>query len=223
MYLVYFPQNKEEEAKQILSKIYPPDEVEEEMRAMKESIETEKAEEGLIGHTFSQKLSGAWSNTVFRRGLYAGITVQVVQQFVGINTVMYYSPTIVQFAGIASNSTALALSLVTSGLNAVGTILSMVFIDRFGRRRLMLISMIGIIVCLTVLSATFYQAAHHAPSISDLDSRSFGSNSTCQAYTNSPNFSSWTCMQCLQKDCAFCANSQSEVSSTKFLYMSFFC
>lgn len=186
---------------------------------MQESIEIEKAEEGLIGHSLAQKLRGALSNSVVRRALYAGITVQVAQQFVGINTVMYYSPTIVQFAGIASNSTALALSLVSSGLNAVGTILSMVFIDRCGRRKLMLISMIGIFVCLVMLSVTFNQAAHHAPAVSNQDTLSFGANSTCQAYTKAPNLSSWNCMQCLQKSCAFCARSENEVSSSKFLYM----
>ncbi|KAG4945986.1 hypothetical protein JHK87_041993 [Glycine soja] len=186
-----YRQNKEEEAKYILSKIYRPSEVEDEMRAMQESIETEREEEG--------------------------ITVQVAQQFVGINTVMYYSPTIVQFAGIDSNSTALALSLVTSGLNAVGSILSKVFIDRYGRRKLMLISMIGIIVCLIMLSVTFNQAAHHAPAISNQDTLSFGANSTCRAYTKAPNFSSWNCMHCLQVDCAFCASSKSDVSVTKDL------
>lgn len=205
-----YRQSKEEEAKIILTKIYRPGEVEDEMKAMHESIEAEKAEEGLIGHSLAQKLKGAWSNDVVRRGLYAGITVQVVQQFVGINTVMYYSPTIVQFAGIASNSTALALSLVTSGLNAVGTILSMILIDRFGRRKLMLISLIGICVSLVMLSVTFNIASHHAPAISKHDSLSFGGNSTCNAYATAPNFSSWNCMKCLHEDCAFCANTQSE-------------
>ncbi|KAH1040940.1 hypothetical protein GYH30_023684 [Glycine max] len=206
-----YRQNKEEEAKHILSKIYRPSEVEEEMRAMQESVEAERAEEGLIGHSLAQKLKNVLANDVVRRALYAGITVQVAQQLLGINTVMYYSPTIVQFAGIASNSTALALSLVTSGLNAVGSILSMLFIDRYGRRKLMLISMIGIIVCLIMLSVTFNQAAHHAPAISNQDTLSFGANSTCQAYTKAPNFSSWNCMHCLQVDCAFCASSESDV------------
>ncbi|KAK7332407.1 hypothetical protein VNO80_29158 [Phaseolus coccineus] len=206
-----YRQNKEEEAKHILSKIYRPSEVEEEMRAMQESVKTEREEEGLIGHSLAQKLKSALANDLVRRALYAGVTVQVAQQFVGINTVMYYSPTIVQFAGIASNSTALALSLVTSGLNTVGSILSMVFIDRCGRRKLMLISMIGIIVCLVTLSATFNLAAHHAPAISKQDTVSFGANFTCQPYTKAPNFSSWNCMHCLQVDCAFCASSKSDV------------
>jgi len=218
-YLICFPQNKEEEAKHILSKIYRPSEVEEEMRAMQESVKTEREEEGLIGHSLAQKLKSALANDVVRRALYAGITVQVAQQFVGINTVMYYSPTIVQFAGIASNSTALALSLVTSGLNTVGSILSMVFIDRCGRRKLMLTSMIGIILCLVTLSAIFNLAAHHAPAISKQDTVSFGANFTCQPYTKAPNFSSWNCMHCLQVDCAFCASSESDVSCTNVVYL----
>ncbi|QCD77221.1 inositol transporter 4 [Vigna unguiculata] len=206
-----YRQSKVEEAKHILSKIYRPSEVEEEMRAMEESVKSAREEEGLIGHSVVQKVKNALGNDVVRRALYAGITVQVAQQFVGINTVMYYSPTIVQFAGIASNSTALALSLVTSGLNAVGSVVSMLFIDRFGRRKLMLLSMIGIIVCLVILSATFNLAAHHAPAISNQDTVSFGANFTCQPYTKAPNFSSWNCMQCLHVGCAFCASTENDV------------
>jgi len=47
---------------------------------------------------------------------------QIFQQLVGINTVMYYSPSIVELAGFASHQTALLLSLIVSGLNALGTI-----------------------------------------------------------------------------------------------------
>ncbi|CAK8531437.1 unnamed protein product [Lathyrus sativus] len=173
-----YRQSKEEEARVILSKIYRPNEVEEEMKAIHDSIEAEKADESLIGHSLGQKLKSAWPNNVVRRGLYAGITVQVVQQFVGINTIMYYSPTIVQFVGIASNSTALSLSLVTSGLNTIGTIVSMVSIDRFGRRKLMLVSLVGIFVSLVVLSVTLNQASHHALAVNKLDSLNFGGNST---------------------------------------------
>ncbi|KAK7262094.1 hypothetical protein RJT34_29654 [Clitoria ternatea] len=206
-----YSQGMVEEARGILVKIYHASEVEEEMRAMQESVDAEKKEDSLAGNSFGEKLKSALGNVAVRRALYAGVAVQVAQQFVGINTVMYYSPTIVQYAGIASKSTALALSLVTSGLNAVGSIISMISIDRYGRRRLMIISMIGIIVCLVVLSATFYQAAKHAPAIDDQDTLTFGANSTCQAYTNAPNLHSWNCMQCLQAECAFCANSNSQL------------
>ncbi|KAL4398038.1 hypothetical protein AHAS_Ahas01G0251900 [Arachis hypogaea] len=201
-----YNQGKENESRKILEKIYRADEIEGEIKAMREAVEQEKQEEGLIGQTLGEKMKAAFSNVAVRRGLYAGVTAQVAQQFVGINTVMYYSPTIVQFAGIASKSTALALSLVTSGLNAVGSILSMLCIDKYGRRKLMLLSLIAIIICLLTLTGVFYQAATIAPPIDNVDTLSFGANATCQAYLDAPNVSSWNCMKCLKAECAFCAS-----------------
>ncbi|KAL7103092.1 hypothetical protein ACP275_08G160000 [Erythranthe tilingii] len=203
-----YRQDKVKEAREILEKIYPENEVEEEMKALQSSVEAEKIEEASIGTGFFSKLKNVWGNKIVRRGLYAGITVQVAQQFVGINTVMYYSPTIVQLAGFASNETALALSLVTSGLNAFGSIVSMAFVDRFGRRRLMIVSMFGIIICLIALSVHFYEASDHSPKISGVESLHFGGNSTCSTFARASEPSKWNCMTCLQSssDCAFCAN-----------------
>ncbi|GJU11698.1 inositol transporter 4 [Tanacetum coccineum] len=205
-----YRQDRIREARVILEKIYPANEVEEEMKALRSSIETEKITEGSLGEGAFSKVKSAWGNKVVRRGLYAGITVQVAQQFVGINTVMYYSPTIVQLAGFASNRTALALSLVTTGLNAVGTVLSMLFVDRFGRRRLMIISMIGIITCLIILAVMFFQASVHAPTVSIVESNHFGVNNTCLDFRTSPKPASWNCMTCLRASshCAFCANGE---------------
>lgn len=207
-------QDKVEEARAILAKIYPPEEVEVELRLLEESVAAEKAEQGENGEGSSwTRVKEALRNKIVRRGLYAGITVQVAQQFVGINTVMYYSPTIVQFAGFASNKTALALSLITSGLNAVGSIVSMACVDRFGRRRLMIISMFGIITCLVVLSVLFFQVSVHSPMISHTDSIAFGGNTTCPAYLSAQNPGKWNCMSCLKAtDCGFCASSGNEVS-----------
>lgn len=213
-------QDKIKESREILEKIYPINEVEDEMKALLTSIEAEKAEEGAIGNSLSEKLRNAWSNTVFRRGLYAGITVQIAQQFVGINTVMYYSPTIVQFAGFASNNTALALSLITAGLNAIGSIVSMGFVDMFGRRRLMIVSMFGIITCLITLSILFHQASLHAPMISNVETQHFGQNSTCSYYSVSKG-EAWNCMSCLKasKDCAFCSNADNKVGDSFYILL----
>lgn len=205
-----YRQNKTAEAEEILSRIYPAEQVKEEMEALKTSIDNEIAERKEVGEGNAfVRAKRAWSNIVVRRGLIAGITVLVAQQFVGINTVMYYSPTIVQLAGFASNSTALALSLVTSGLNAVGSIVSMMFVDRYGRRRLMILSMLAIITCLCILSGLFMEAARAAPKISHLESTHFGANSTCPAYASSSSPATWSCTTCLKtaKNCAFCASS----------------
>ncbi|GFQ00016.1 inositol transporter 4 [Phtheirospermum japonicum] len=160
-------------------------------QALQSSIEAEKADQDSLGDSLFSKLKNIWGNDVVRRGLYAGVTVQVAQQFVGINTVMYYSPTIVQLAGFASNKTALALSLITSGLNAVGSIVSMAFVDRYGRRRLMIISMFGIIICLVVLSVLFHEASDHAPPVGGLESVHFGRNATCSGFLRDALPTNW--------------------------------
>ncbi|RAL37898.1 hypothetical protein DM860_000592 [Cuscuta australis] len=209
-----YRENKISEARAVLDKIYSTEEVEEEMRALQASIESEKAEERAIGTDLVSKLKSAWGNPVVRRGLYAGITVQVAQQFVGINTVMYYSPSILQLAGFASNKTALALSLVTSGINAAGSVVSMCCVDRYGRRKLMIASMVGIIVCLLVLAGVFNQAATHSPPVSVMESAHFGVNSTCPRFQKAVDASSWDCMSCIAgpADCGFCDNKATKLN-----------
>ncbi|KAH9727711.1 Inositol transporter 1 [Citrus sinensis] len=83
------------------------------------------------------------------------VTMQAFQQFTGINTVMYYSPTIVQMAGFQSNQLALLLSLAVAGTNAVGTIVGIYLIDHFGRKKLALSSLAGVIISLVLLSWAF--------------------------------------------------------------------
>nr|CAD1844079.1 unnamed protein product [Ananas comosus var. bracteatus] len=186
-----YRKDRKEDAVNILRKIYPPSEVDTEIEALRQSVEAEIAEEG--SHSCST-------------GLVAGVLCQVAQQFVGINTVMYYSPTIVQLAGFASNSTALALSLITSGLNAVGSIVSIYFVDRAGRRRLMLLSLVGIVTCLALLGGVFFGAASHSPAVSNVETRLFG-NYTCSDYTPASGIR-WKCTDCLKaaSDCGFCAH-----------------
>lgn len=82
--------------------------------------------------------------------------LQAFQQFVGINTVMYYSPTIVQMAGFRSNQLALLLSLIVAALNAAGTVVGIYLIDRMGRRPLALMSLSGVFVSLIILAISFF-------------------------------------------------------------------
>lgn len=82
--------------------------------------------------------------------------VQAFQQFTGINTVMYYSPTIVQMAGFESNQLAILLSLIVAAMNAAGTVVGIYLIDKCGRRKLVLSSLFGVIISLVILSAAFF-------------------------------------------------------------------
>lgn len=68
---------------------------------------------------------------------------------------MYYSPTIVQMAGFHSNQLALLLSLIVAFMNALGTVLGIYLIDHFGRRKLALSSLSGVIASLIILAVAF--------------------------------------------------------------------
>lgn len=194
-------QGKEEEAKLILRKIYEDDDYDNEIQALKESVELE------LKNTEKVSIMQLIKTTSVRRGLYAGVGLAFFQQFIGINTVMYYSPSIVQLAGFASNRTALLLSLITSGLNAFGSILSIYFIDKTGRKKLALISLIGVVFSLTLLTVTFREAEIHSPMVSVIESSSF--NNTCPDFkTATMNNEKWNCMRCLKAtstSCGFCA------------------
>ncbi|KAL6611349.1 hypothetical protein ACP70R_039277 [Stipagrostis hirtigluma subsp. patula] len=205
-----YRKDRKREAEGIMRRVYPPEEVDAEIQALRASVEADMAEErALGGGGLAGTLRKAFGSVVVRRGLAAGVLCQVAQQLVGINTVMYYSPTIVQLAGFASNSTALALSLITSGLNAAGSVVSMFFVDKVGRRRLMLLSLAGIVTCLALLSGVFFAVDSHAPAASEAEAATFGPNATCPEFSHAAAAGErWTCTQCLRapSDCGFCAN-----------------
>ncbi|PUZ68414.1 hypothetical protein GQ55_2G026000 [Panicum hallii var. hallii] len=209
-----YRKGRAEEAEAILRRIYSAEEVEREIEELKESVAAEARERGS-----SEKVSLAvlLRTATVRRGLVAGVGLQVFQQLVGINTVMYYSPTIVQLAGFASNQTALALSLVTSGLNALGSIVSIYFIDRTGRKKLLVVSLVGVILSLGVLTAVFHETTSHSPAVSASETGRFDGSLTCPDYRLQPSSSSassggggfWDCTRCLKgrsAECGFCAS-----------------
>ncbi|EER98432.1 hypothetical protein BDA96_02G127700 [Sorghum bicolor] len=204
-----YRKDRKREAEEIMRKVYPPEEVDEEIEALRASVEADMAQERSIGGGgLAGTLRKAFGSVVVRRGLTAGVLCQVAQQFVGINTVMYYSPTIVQLAGFASNSTALALSLVTSGLNAAGSVVSMFFVDKAGRRRLMLLSLTGVVACLGMLSGVFFAVDSHSPDVSLAGTALFGANGTCPEFDLAAVAGEeWTCTQCIKapSECGFCA------------------
>jgi sugar porter (SP) family MFS transporter len=89
------------------------------------------------------------------RVILCGVTLAVIQQITGINTVIYYAPTIFQQAGFHS---ALSSILATAGVglvNVLMTIVSIPLLDKIGRRPLLLASLGGMCVALVALALGF--------------------------------------------------------------------
>ncbi|KAG9160637.1 hypothetical protein Leryth_025290, partial [Lithospermum erythrorhizon] len=197
------------EAEAILAKIYPSDEVEIEVQALKDSVDKENEENKLAKDV---NLSTLFKTKSVRRALIAGVGLQIFQQFVGINTVMYYSPTIIQLAGFASNQTALLLSLVTAGLNALGSIVSIYFIDKAGRKKLLIISLFGVIISLGFLATVFHEATTHSPPVGAAETSHFSALS-CPDYITAGTSTVWDCTECLQAShsCGFCGSTANKM------------
>ncbi|KAD5508844.1 hypothetical protein E3N88_16547 [Mikania micrantha] len=146
---LYMKKSKSE-AIVVLSKIYDPFRLEEELDQLSSALEEEKQRKNTISYLDVFRIKE------IRLAFLAGAGLQAFQQFTGINTVMYYSPTIVQMAGFRSNQLALLLSLLVALMNAAGTIVGIHLIDHSGRRKLALSSLSGVILSLILLSAAFF-------------------------------------------------------------------
>lgn len=89
--------------------------------------------------------------------VWIGIIIAVFQQFVGINAVFYYSNTIWAAVGFSTEK-AFLTSTIISAVNVISTIVAIAFIDRVGRKPLLLIGSAGMFVTLAVLTWTFLSA-----------------------------------------------------------------
>jgi len=90
-----------------------------------------------------------------RMAMIIGTGLAIFQQITGINTVMYYSPTIFKFAGIEAAGTAI---LAGAGLTMVMWcfhVLAIFLLDRVGRRPLLLTGVAGQVIGLAILGAAF--------------------------------------------------------------------
>jgi sugar porter (SP) family MFS transporter len=83
-----------------------------------------------------------------------GLVLAIAQQFIGVNTVIYYAPTILKFTGLSTDS-AITQALSVGITNVVFTIVAIVLLDRVGRRVLLIVGTSGCILSLAMLGVFF--------------------------------------------------------------------
>jgi len=89
-----------------------------------------------------------------RKLVVIGVLLAVFQQITGINTVIYYAPTLLHQAGFG-NSASLLANVGNGIVNVALTLLAIRLIDKVGRRVLLLSGTIGMAIALIVLASTF--------------------------------------------------------------------
>ncbi|MFI5323692.1 MAG: MFS transporter, partial [Thermodesulfobacteriota bacterium] len=90
-----------------------------------------------------------------RGALVTGIGLFLIQQFVGINTVMYYAPSIFGEAGMKSPDTVILATVSVGVVNVLATFIALWLIDRTGRKPLLYAGLGGMLLSLTAIGAIF--------------------------------------------------------------------
>jgi len=120
-----------------------PDTIDRELAEIKESVE---------------ERPGAWSELlqpVVKAALVVGVGLAVLQQVTGINTVIYYAPTIVEFTGVDSSAGSILAAVGVGIINVGMTLVALRLLDRAGRRTLLMVGVSGMVVSLFALGLAF--------------------------------------------------------------------
>ena len=135
--------NRDDEAKKVFSKIEPDIEPEKEIAEIKETLVDNRQEK-----TFRLK---KWMIMPF----VVGIGIMFAQICTGINTIIYYAPTIFKTAGFDSNLTAIYATTGIGVVNFIMTIIAVFFTDRIGRKPLLYFGLTGVMLSLFALGTSF--------------------------------------------------------------------
>ena len=134
---------KEDEARLVFKKIYPQDNIEQHIAEIKET---------LASSTDHQKVK--LQKWMFMP-IFVGVGLMFVQICTGINTIIYYTPTIFNLAGFADNISALYATIGIGVVNFLMTFVAIAYIDKFGRKPLLYIGLTGMLISLFMLSGSF--------------------------------------------------------------------
>jgi len=88
-----------------------------------------------------------------------GLVIGIIQQVTGVNAIYFYAPTIFEQSGVGTNA-AFAQAVWVGIINVVFTIVAMVFIDKVGRRPLLMIGLAGVIISMSITSYGFSKATY---------------------------------------------------------------
>jgi len=135
---------KKTEAYSILERINGTESATVEMKAVEQSIAKEG--KGSYKEVFSKKMSPL---------IRMGIVVAVFSQVTGINSIMYYAPMIFAKTGIGIGDS-LMQTIAVGGVNLVFTFVAIKYIDKFGRKPLLIAGCTGMAISLVVLAVAFY-------------------------------------------------------------------
>ncbi len=134
---------KDFKAQNIFSRIYGNEEAKTQIADLKNLVLSEKETDWKILF-----LPG------FRIALFIGVSLAILGQFMGVNAVLYYGPSIFQQTGL-SEGDSLFYQVIVGAVNFGSTILAMAVIDKIGRKKLVYYGVSGMFITLILIAVYF--------------------------------------------------------------------
>lgn len=142
---------KEKAAETALARLRPGQDASSEFGRLRRDISTDQGD-------------ARWTEVFSKRArmpLVVGVALAIFQQVTGINTVIYFAPTVFTNTKIASETGSI---LVTAGVGMVNFLLTLIavrLLDKVGRRKLLLVGLVGMFAALIVLGICFSIGTGH--------------------------------------------------------------
>lgn len=150
-------QGKDDAARAVFESIAPAEDPDRQLREIRAAI----AEDERAG----QKGSLRGKSLGLLPVVWVGIILSVLQQFVGINVIFYYSTTLWKAVGFREQDS-LTISVATAITNILVTLVAIALVDRIGRRPILLAGSIGMAVSLGTMALAFSAATGTGSDIS---------------------------------------------------------
>ena len=143
----YLKVGRRSDAEAVLKRVDP------EADAVAEADRLEQAVEADVQASWREVFALEW-----RKPLSVAALLAVLQQLTGINAIIYYADTIFAAAGFNNpTSQSLATLWAVGAVNVVATLVAVLWVDRFGRKPLLLIGSAGMCVGLLVVAGAFFE------------------------------------------------------------------
>ncbi len=142
---------REQEAENVIGKLFCRDVAQRQLREIHSSI-LDKPEplNARLRFLFSKKMHFA---------ILIGLIVGVAQQVTGINVIFFYAPTVFEQSGVGTNA-AFMQAIWIGVVNVIFTLLAMATIDKYGRKPLLVIGLVGVIISMSLCAYGFKQATY---------------------------------------------------------------
>ena len=114
-----------------------------------------------IQNSLEQEDKGQWNNLVnpiYKKALFVGIGLSILQQLTGINAILYYAPEIFKSLGSSTDASLLETSIL-GVVNLIFTLLAIKWVDKMGRKPLLYIGSAGMNISLAAVGVFIYNEA----------------------------------------------------------------